>query len=74
MDTAVEIAVVVLFLMGILFSYAGNISMIGGIVHVLTHARLASFFAISLVIPAVWSQVREAWIALWFFGVIALVS
>lgn len=67
-----ENGIIFLFLMGLLYAYAGNTGMLGGIFQEFGNARLMGYFGLTLLLPSVWGHVKEAWQLLWLFGVIAL--
>ncbi len=74
MQSAIEVAVIALAVMAVLFSYAGGLSPLGGVLAVFGSARLAGFFILTLLLPQLWQLVKEPYQLLWVFGVIAMLS
>ena len=73
-QNALIMAGIVVFIMAALFSHAGGLDALGGILKVFETPRLLGLFALSLFFPMVWGEVKEVWHLLWVFGIIALLS
>ena len=74
MGEAAEYAVIFFVLLGILYAFAGNTGILGGVLAEFGNARLMGYFGLTLLFPALWNHVKEAWQLLFVFGVIALLA